>query len=520
MTDLKLWRNKIVAIRIAALAGIVALSVIGFGAFDSATVHARPVTGSFADLVEKSQPTVVNISTTQRVKHPVRRFPKGFPMPFDFEDFFRRFEGGPNRTPDRSGEKPEFVTRESQSLGSGFIIDPNGYIATNNHVISAHDGGLVDKITVVLSNGKKYPAKVIGHDAASDLALLKINAKNLPYVQWGDSSKLRVGDWIIAIGNPYGLGGTVTAGIVSALHRNIGGAYNRYIQTDAAINRGNSGGPTFDMRGRVIGVSAAIWSPSGGNVGIGFVIPSEQASKVLNQIRKKGKVVRGWLGVTIQPVTEETAESLGLSGAFGALVARVTPSSPASRAGIHQGDIITEFDGSHVKDNASLPPLVADTPLGRTVSLKVLRGGRPVRLRVTVGEMPTRIASANRRDGPLAPEPPERKQSTSDHKVGQYVAKVTGLRLKPLTPVIRQQLGLPDSMEGLVITNVNAMAQVARNLRKGDVILSINYRRVKSLKDVDREIKVARKGKRNAMLLLVRSGKDEIYVPIRLKPES
>ncbi|RYD92714.1 MAG: trypsin-like serine protease, partial [Sphingomonadales bacterium] len=295
---------------------------------------------SFADLAARLQPAVVNISTTQKIQVKSGNAFAGTP----FEELFKRFGGGT----DDSGRP---ITREATSLGSGFIISADGYVVTNNHVISASpeggSGAVVSSITVTLPDRKEYKATVVGRDQASDLALLKIDAKSLPFVQFGDSTRTRVGDWVVAIGNPFGLGGTVTAGIVSALHRSIGinGPYDRYIQTDASINQGNSGGPMFDLRGNVIGINTAIFSPTGGNVGIGFAIPAEEAKPIIDQLRSGNKIKRGYLGVGIQPMTEDIATSLGLPKDRGEIVARVEPGEAASRAGIRQGDVIITVNG-------------------------------------------------------------------------------------------------------------------------------------------------------------------------------
>ncbi|MBI2918250.1 MAG: Do family serine endopeptidase [Chloroflexi bacterium] len=332
----------------------------------------RPDT--LAPLVEEVKPAVVNISTTQAPRQQPRR---GFRAPFrgqePFEEFFERFFGGP------MPQEP----RPQQSLGSGFIIDKDGYILTNNHVIE--NAGM---IMVKLANEKEYEAKVIGRDPRTDLALIKINARgDLPVVRIGDSDSLQVGDWVLAIGNPFGLGQTVTAGIVSAKGRVIGqGPYDDFIQTDAAINPGNSGGPLFNTRGEVVGINTAIFSQSGGNIGIGFAVPVNIAKSLVPQLKAKGRVSRGWLGVSIGPVTDEAAKELKLKDTKGALVMEVVERSPADRAGLQQGDVIVSFDGKDVAGATDLPRLVGSTPIGKEVSLRVIREARPLDLKATIRE--------------------------------------------------------------------------------------------------------------------------------------
>jgi serine protease Do len=332
----------------------------------------RPDT--LAPLVEEVKPAVVNISTTQASRQQPRR---GFRAPFrgqePFEDFFERFFGGP--MPQES--------RPQQSLGSGFLIDKEGYILTNNHVLEN-----AGTIMVKLANEKEYEAKVVGRDPRTDLALIKINARaDLPVVQLGDSDGLRVGDWVIAIGNPFGLGQTVTAGIVSAKGRVIGqGPYDDFIQTDAAINPGNSGGPLFDTKGEVVGINTAIFSQSGGNIGIGFAVPINMAKGLVPQLKAKGRVSRGWLGVSIGPVTDEAAKELKLKDKKGALVMEVVERSPADRAGFQQGDVIVSYDGKDVAGPADLPRLVASTPIGKEVGLRVIREGRSLDVKATIRE--------------------------------------------------------------------------------------------------------------------------------------
>src|SRR5688572_10067784 len=338
---------------------------------------------SFADLAARLQPAVVNISTRQRV--PVRT------QTDPFEEFFRRFGAPTPENPQQQQQGPG-RTREAGSLGSGFIISADGYVVTNNHLIQGVSGtGTVDTVTVTLTNRREYTARIIGRDQASDLALLKIEANNLPYVNFGDSTRSRVGDWVIAIGNPYGLGGTVTAGIISALHRGITrvGAYDRYIQTDASINMGNSGGPMFDLNGNVIGINSALISPTGASVGIGLAIPAELAKPVIDSLRRGQRPQRGYLGVGLQPLEESEADALGLPKDRGELVRAVVPGAAADRAGIRQGDVIVQVNGQDVTPDQTASYLIANTEVGARVPIDVIRDGRRIRIPVTIGQRPT-----------------------------------------------------------------------------------------------------------------------------------
>jgi len=338
---------------------------------------------SFADLAAKLQPAVVNISTKQRVPVKAQTDP--------LEEFFRRF-GFPDQQPGQGGSGTGPRTRETGSLGSGFIISPDGYIVTNNHLIqSATGNGTVDQVTVIMTDRKEYPARIIGRDTASDLALLKIEGQNLPFVNWGDSTHSRVGDWVLAIGNPYGLGGTVTAGIISALHRGItgAGAYDRYIQTDASINMGNSGGPMFDLNGNVIGINSALISPTGASVGIGLAIPAELAKPVIDSLRRGQRPERGYLGVGLQPLDENIAGSLGLPKDRGEIVRSVQPNEPAAKAGIQQGDVILRVNGRDVNPDQTVSYIVANTPVGSKIPLDLIRNGKRQTVNVTVGQRPT-----------------------------------------------------------------------------------------------------------------------------------
>ncbi len=447
---------------------------------------------SFADLAARLQPAVVNISTTQKIQ--VNRIP-GLPQGTPFDDFFKQFGGG------------EPVTREATSLGSGFIVSADGYVVTNNHVISGGVPGQetatpVESITVTLTGGKEYKARVVGRDVLSDLALLKIEARNLPFVQFGNSTHARVGDWVVAIGNPFGLGGTVTAGIVSALHRNIGsGAYDRYIQTDASINQGNSGGPMFDLEGNVIGINTAIYSPTGGNVGIGFAIPAEQARPVIEALKGGGKVKRGYLGVGIQPMTEDIAASLGLQKDRGEIVARVEPGAAAARAGIRQGDVIVKVNGQEVTPDNTLSYIVANLPIGTRVPLEIIRNGKRQTLTVVVGERPSEQQLAASDGDDFSGDEGAPQQNSQAAQAG------LGISLQALTPQIARQLRVAESTKGVVIAAVNPSSDAAQQgLQRGDIILSINQRPVATPQDAATAVAETRRAGRDRVLLLVQRG--------------
>ena len=454
---------------------------------------------SFSDLTARLTPTVVNVSTTQKVE--VGKMPKLTPgTPLD--ELFKRFQ-------EQQGADGEAVTREATSLGSGFIISSDGYIVTNNHVISGGDPRngepktVVDSITVTLSDRREFTAKVVGRDALSDLALLKIDAKDLPYVSFGNSGDVRVGDWAIAIGNPFGLGGTVTAGIVSALHRNIGsGQYDRYIQTDASINQGNSGGPLFDLDGKVIGVNTAIFSPTGGNVGLGFAIPAELVAPVVQQLRTTGAVTRGYLGVGIQPVSPDIAASLGLPKDRGEIVASVEPTGPAARAGIKQGDVIVKVANQAVTFDNTLSYIVANTPIGATVPIELIRDGKTMTLNATLTKRPSEAVITGT---PAAGDDADSKDKPAP---GAEAARQSlGISLQTLTPDTRRQLKLPDTAKGVVIASLNPSSDAAANgLQRGDLIVQINQRPVNSPAEAAAAVDDARKAGRDTVLLLVQRG--------------
>ncbi len=444
---------------------------------------------SFAKLVKAVQPAVVNIATTARVETPPIpefRFPEGSP----FERYFREFfdHGLPGQPEKDQGPR-------ARALGSGFIIDPDGYVVTNNHVIDK-----AEEITVNVNGGDQYPAKIIGRDPKTDLAVLKIEAdKPLPYVQFGDSDAAQVGDWVIAVGNPFGLGGSVSAGIISARGRDIqSGPFDDYLQIDAPINRGNSGGPLFDRDGKVIGINTAIFSPSGGNVGIGFAIPSAMAKTIVEQLKVSGRVERGFLGVQIQEVTEEIAQSLDLDEARGALIASVEPNGPAEKAGLKTGDLILEFNGQKVDRLKDLPRLVAAAKAGEKSKVRILRDGNEQFVNVKVGRMPG--------DDMVAMKSSESKGS------GQ--ARL-GVSLAPLTPEYKQRLRLHDDAEGVVIVDVERNSAAAREgLQAGDVIKRVGNKKVSTPDEVIEAL--MGQTKRKAVLLLIsRQGSDRfIAVPL------
>ncbi len=462
---------------------------------------------SFADLAARLQPAVVNISTTQRVQ-----VSQGQSNPFAGTPFADLFGGG-DATPGRP------VTRQAQSLGSGFIISADGYIVTNNHVVApGRQGAVVETITVTLPDRREYKARLIGRDLASDLAVLKIEANNLPFVRWGDSERARVGDWVLAIGNPFGLGGTVTTGIVSALHRNTGqgGAYDRYIQTDASINMGNSGGPMFDLQGNVIGVNTAIFSPSGGNVGIGFAIPAEQAQPVIQALMRGGRVRRGYLGVQIQQITPDIAESLGLERNRGELIASVEPDGAAARAGIRQGDVVVTVGGQPVSPDATLSYLVSNSPIGTRVPIELIRDGRRQTVTVVVGERPPEEQLAQRLGGT-----DNDNFGTEDDGTGQRQAATAslGLAVQPLTAGIARQVGVPAGTRGVVIGAVDPSSDAAtKGLQRGDVISAANGRPVATAEELRAAVAEAGRTGRSSVLLLVQRGNNPArYIGLRIK---
>ncbi|HVI98907.1 MAG TPA: Do family serine endopeptidase [Sphingomonas sp.] len=455
---------------------------------------------SFADMVAKLQPAVVNISTTQHIKIQQQNPFAGTP----FEDFFGQFGGGGGP-----------VTREGESLGSGFLISPDGYVVTNNHVIApGAQGATVDTITVTLTDRKEYKARVVGRDAKSDLAVLKIEATDLPYVKFGDSSSARVGDWVVAIGNPFGIGSSVTAGIISAVHRTTElGGYDHFIQTDASINRGNSGGPMFDMQGNVIGINSQILSPSGGNVGIGFAIPAEEAKPIVNTLMKGGKIERGYLGVGIQPITDDIAAALGLPKNRGEIVARVEPDGPAAKAGIKQGDVVVRVNGQEVTPDQSLSYLVANLAPGTRVPFELIRNGKHMTVTATMATRPSEEELAGF-DKDANPGMPDEDEGPTD----QSTADAIGLATTPLTPTIARQVGVDASTRGLVVTAVDPSSDAGQKLRRGDVIVSANGAQVTTPQDLSGAVAAAKRDGRDQVLLFVqRGGGRSGFIPVKIK---
>ena len=473
---------------------------------------ARGAPDSFADLSANLLPAVVNISSSQNVQARADRggpevptFPPGSPFEQFFKDFLDR--NRPNNGPQRRGPQPGPDGGpgggRSVSLGSGFIIDPAGYIVTNNHVIDS-----ADEISVTLQDNTTLKAKLVGKDERVDLALLKVDTdKPLKSVSFGDSDAERVGDWVLAIGNPFGLGGSVTAGIVSARGRDIRqGPYDDFIQTDAAINRGNSGGPLFNMAGEVIGINTAIYSPSGGSVGIGFSVPANLAKSVVAQLREYGHARRGWLGVRIQQVTPDIAESIGLKDTAGAMVAGVNEGGPADVAKIRNGDVILKFNGQDVKEMKALPRIVAETVIGKDVPVVLWRDGKQVTVQASVGELPDDVQQA------AATAPPGRTP-------GSRTAEISGLgaRLAPITDDLRDKFKLSQDQKGVVVTDVAPDGAAAgRGLKPGDVIVEVQQEPVSNPSDVQERMDRFRKQNRKTVLMLIQSGDGLRWVPVPL----
>jgi len=471
---------------------------------------------TFADIAHDLLPAVVNISSTMKVEErdnennnggdeqgPMPEMPQ-FPPGSPFEDFFEQFmnrhgQGG------GMGNEPAIP---AASLGSGFVIDADkGYVVTNNHVIKD-----ADEVRVTFGDDETLEAKIIGKDEKMDLAVLQVKSdKKLTAVKFGDSDKMRVGDWVLAIGNPFGLGGTVTAGIISAQQRNINaGQYDDFIQTDASINRGNSGGPMFDLQGNVIGINTAIFSPSGGSVGIGFAIPSNMAKTVINQLIEYGKTRRGWIGVRIQTVTEEIAESLSIKETHGALVASVTPGGPAEKAKLQQGDVITEFDGKSVNAMRNLPRIVAETPIDKTVEMKFWRDGNLKTAKIKVGEL-----EKAEEDGLLSEEADASPKTPPSS--GVEIAKV-GMTVGSLTETNRKTFNVPDDVNGVLVTKINPKGEAAaKGLTPGDVIVELAQEKVESPKQAGDAVEKAEKDGKSSVLLLVNREGDVRFVALKLK---
>tara|TARA_R110002033_G_scaffold26757_15_gene61381 strand:+ start:20338 stop:21882 length:1545 start_codon:yes stop_codon:yes gene_type:complete len=461
---------------------------------------------SFADLTEQLQPAVVNISTTQRVRVNTANPFAGTP----FDGLFGNRQGG-------GGEQ----TREAQSLGSGFIISADGYVVTNNHVVApGNRNATIESITVIMPDRTEYEAELVGRDAASDIAVLKIKAnKPLPFVKFGDSASARVGDWIIAIGNPFGLGGTVTTGIVSAIHRRTGqGAYDSFLQTDASINRGNSGGPMFDLNGNVIGINNAIISPTGGNVGIGFAIPAEVAAPIVETLKKGQTIERGYLGVQISALSEDLADSLGLEKNEGEFVQRVEPGEAAQKAGIQPGDVIVKVQGKKVTPDQTLSYLVANLPIGTDVPIELIRNGKTIKVNAKLGKRPSEEELASNSFDPDAEEN-AMGQDEDDGTSAQATADALGLSVVDLTPAIARQIGVPSTQKGAVVSTVDPNSDAAqKGIRRGFLITSVNRQPITSAADLDNAISRAKSSDRGAVLLQIRRGaRDPQFVAVRLQ---
>jgi serine protease Do len=460
---------------------------------------------SLANIVERVSPAVVSLEAKVSPDAPTARGGEEGEdeldqLPPNLRDLFERFRrGAPNQRRPRG-----------EVQGSGFVVDPNGYIVTNNHVVqNATD------IQVTFSDGKKYKAKLIGRDEPTDIALIKVDGAKFPSVVFADDSKVRVGDWVLAVGNPFGLGGTVTAGIVSARGRDevAGAQFTDYLQIDAAINRGNSGGPTFDLNGRVIGVNTLIFSPSGGSVGIGFAIPSNTVRRVIEELKRAGSVTRGWLGVQIQSLSDDAAQALGLPNAQGAIVAEIIDGSPAAKAGVRQGDVILNMNGTVIKDNRDLSRKVAALQVGQAASFTVWRDNRRQTINVTIAKRPgeDRLARNDRSD-----DKSDRGGSSSS---GEAKVAALGLDLATITPAVRREFDLDASTKGVLITEVDPESDAAeRGIRPGDRIIAVAGTEVRGVSDVKSAVDTAKSQSRPSVLLFVETARGgKVYVPVKLK---
>ena len=476
---------------------VLAIASVGFL---TQTAYAAPE--SFAPILEENAAAVVNISTTQKVKNAI-----GMPFQFNFEglpddprldpfrQFFEQFQNG-------LGGGEDAPESEVKSLGSGFVIDgKNGYVVTNNHVIAE-----ADEVLLTFQDNTKLPAEIVGRDPKTDLALLKVKSDTpLPEVRFGNSDALRVGDWVVAVGNPFGLGGTVTAGIVSARGRNINqGPFDDFIQTDAAINRGNSGGPLFNTKGEVVGISSAIFSPTGGSVGIGFAVPSSLAEPIIGQLRQYGKAQRAWLGVKIQHVTEDIANSLGMDEPRGALVIEISDEGPSRDSGIQVGDVIIRFDGNAIDEMRDLPRLVAGTKIGKRADVVVLRDGKERPFRVTLGELP---------EDPVEPTKGKKSGKTSGDD-----NRVFGMVLEPLNAEARKRFDIAKGTKGVLVRDVKrgSVAQ-RRGLRRGDVIIEVNQKSVSSVSGLRGALDDAKDAGKDFALLRVSRGGNMQFITLPTK---
>lgn len=496
-------------LKTSTAAGLAAVMMVTAAPFAAVPALAAPVevnapqVPSFGDVVEAVLPAVVSVRVQSNVQ-PASNDENNFSFNFggrSFEDlpddhplkrFFREFGGpgmeGPGERP-RAERGPGRLRPTAQ--GSGFFISEDGYVVTNNHVID--DGSA---FTIVMNDGKEYDAKLVGKDSRTDLALLKVDAPNtkFTYVKFADDEKVRVGDWVVAVGNPFGLGGTVTAGIISARGRNIGsGPYDDYLQIDAAVNRGNSGGPGFNLNGEVVGINTAIFSPSGGNVGIAFAIPASVATDVIAKLKETGTVSRGWLGVQIQPVTQDIADSLGLSEAAGALVVAPQAGSPGEEAGIQQGDVVTAVNGDPVKDPRDLARRIAAFAPNTTVDVALWRDGKATEVKVKLGELPAEQSASAETENNAAPAPEAEQELSS-----------LGLSVRPA-----------DGGKGLAIVDVDPASDAAdKGLKSGETITSVNNQEVSSAADVQRVLDQAKKDGRTRALFQVESENGSRFVAL------
>jgi serine protease Do len=464
----------------------------GLAVSEQANLAPAGAPATFADLAAQLQPAVVNIATRQKVQVATSLNPL-------------------------TGERRP-VTQEQASGGSGFLISSDGYIVTNNHVIvGGPAGGAVDRVTVTLFDGKEYEAEIVGRDPSSDVALLKIPATGLPFVKMADSKKSRVGDWVIAIGNPLGLGNTVTAGIISALQRNIGagGAYDRFIQTDTAINPGNSGGPLFNLKGEVVGINNRLISPVGANIGVGFAIPADEAIPVIESLKKGVRPERGYLGISITPVSEDLADALGLEKNRGEFVARVVAGEGADKAGLKEGDIVLRVDSREVTPEATLSYIVANIKPGTRIPLDILREGKPLKLTATIGARPPEEKLAQSNFNPEENKDFDKQTDTPDSKV---IRDKLGLSVIPLDAEIARALGMTADVKGIVVDVPGAGTAAQVGLRRGDVIVSANYKPVTTAAGLATAVKDAQAAGRGAILLGVkRRGAATQYVTVRLE---
>jgi serine protease Do len=480
-----------------ALAGALSAAVIAAGTLAAAPAGpaaAQEMPPSFAPVAKDLLPAVVNISTSKTVERggPLGQLPEDHPL----REFFERFGGGDG--PERR--------RQTRSLGSGFIVDESGIVVTNHHVVAK-----ADQVAVVLQDDTKLEAEILGTDPKTDLAVLKVDAaRDLPQVDWGNSETAQIGDWVLAIGNPFGLGGSVTAGIVSARGRAINaGPYSRFIQTDTAINRGNSGGPLFDTDGEVIGVNTAILSPSGGNVGVGFALPSKVAQPIVEELVETGEVTRGWLGVSVQPLTGQLAEGLDLPMDDGALIGNVTPGSPADEAGLQRGDVVTGFEGTPVESPRDLAWMTSQSDPGTRVELTLRRDGDRIQRTVELGELSQRTAARDEAGG-------------SGDELAKLTAQAMGVRLAPPQPSVLEEFDLPRGVEGAVVANVaRGGPAAAQGLRPGDLIKQVGRAAVAGPRDLHRAVQEALEQDVDGLVLLVQRGNQTQFVSVPLiQPET